>query len=216
MKLIQNKLHTFWNRKVVGQEQKGNPPHPPVTTFKNTSADSSSRNNTHWRLPPPSKLRRSEMANWFFNTSCLFRHCDPPVSNKQSLSSSEPTDSLNQTQSGRYLAPDEKKRSEFSLISALSFCSVLGFGGLSVLSCHTPTREEALLVSTVHTNRRTHYSKAAAVIALRVITAAQQHGFPLTVLYGHLELNCLPPVRSSQPVRDHFLFLLPSTELSSS
>lgn len=61
-------------------------------------------------------------------------------------------------------------------------------------SCHTPTREEALLVSTVHKDER--YSKAAAVTALRVITASQQHGFPLTALRGRLELNCLPPVSS--------------------
>lgn len=92
-----------------------------------------------------------------------------------------------------------------------------------MLSRHTLTREEALLVSIVYKDPDTHthtYSEIEAVIALRVITASQQHVFPLTVLCGRLELNCFPPVSCGSLLSQSALFplflLLLFLELSSS
>lgn len=85
------------------------------------------RLNTHWCNPLPSKLSRSEMANWF--STRLSSDTVTPVSNKQSLSSSEPTDSLNQTQKGRFRLLMEKIcLTQSHLSSELLFsCGIWGF-----------------------------------------------------------------------------------------
>lgn len=89
------------------------------------------------------------------------------------------------------------------LSSELLFtCGIWGFACAELSHSH----KRRGIVGFNCTHRQTHaYSKAAAVIALRVITASQRHGFPLTVLCGRQELNCLSPVSCAS--------LLPQSEL---
>lgn len=60
-----------------------------------------------------------------------------------------------------------------------------------MLRCHTWTREKTLLGLTVHADRQVYSKAAAAVKALKFITASQQHVFPLC---ARLELKFLLPV----------------------
>lgn len=92
-----------------------------------------------------------------------------------------------------------KRSSRFSLISVVNLSSLSQFGGLSVQCCHTSTSDEALLVSISHTDKHI-YNSGVAARALRVVTASQQHGFPLMVLCGRQELHCCSRELSSPPV----------------
>lgn len=74
-----------------------------------------------------------------------------------------------------------------------------------MLSCYTPAREESLFFSVVNTQIPT-YSKVAAAITLRVITASQQRGFPLTVLCRRLEIKCPLPVSCGSLLSQSELF----------
>lgn len=179
----------------IWKEQKRvNLSHPPITTFKNRSADTS-QINTHWCKP----LALQGDAKWQidFQHVCLQTLWPWTQTNNNWACLSTQTASIKPRVEGS--GSGWKRSFRFSLISVLSFHSLVGFGGLSALSYHTPARHEALLVSIVRTERRA-CSKAAAVVvvrAVRVITASQQHGFPLTILCGCLVVNCLSSVSYS-------------------
>lgn len=98
-----------------------------------------------------------------------------------------------------------KRSSRFSLISVVNLSSLSRFGGLSVQCCHTSTSDEALLVSISHTDKHI-YNSGVAARALQVVTASQQHGFPLTVLCGRQELHCCSPMSSLLHKSEPFFF----------
>ena len=90
------------------------------------------------------------------------------------------------------------------LSSELLFtCGISGFVRAELL--HSSKRGVIVLFSCEHTDTHIH-SKVAAAITLRVITASQQHGFPLTVLCRRLELNCPLPVSCGSLLSQSELF----------
>lgn len=204
------------NRKVIGKERKGEPDSSSCHRFQTQISWYQTgllilTGVTHY------PAGRNEMANWF--STRLSSDTATPISNKQSLSSSEPADSLNQTQSGRIRLLTEKISSTQSHLSSelrLS-CGIWGFVRAELSHSH----KRRGIVGFTYAHRHTHtYSEVAAVRAPPIITASQQHvSTNGTMRASGAQLpSCCELWLSSQPVRALFLFLLllPPLELSSS
>lgn len=166
---------------------------------------------THY---PP---RQSKMVNWF--SARLFETGVTVAEDKQSLSSSVPTDSLNQSQSKRIRLLMEKIWSAQSHLSSelLFTCGISGFVRAELL--HSSKRGVIVLFSCEHTNTyiqqgsssnntASHHSLSATWVSTDGTMQTSGDQMP-----SSCELWL-----SSQPVRALFLFLLllPSLEPSSS